>query len=37
MAQGDKIQKWSMFENMALYAESQEGAEKILALLEVFQ
>jgi len=35
MTEGDKIQKWSMFENLALYIENKEGAESILNLIEV--
>ena len=33
--QGEKIQKWSMFENLTLYVENLESAEKILTLIEV--
>ena len=35
MINGEKIQKWSMFENMTLYIENVQNAEKILGLLEV--
>ena len=30
LSHGEKIQKWSIFENMAYYVETSEHAEKIL-------
>lgn len=33
LTQGEKIQKWSIFENLAYYIESADNAERMLLLL----
>jgi vacuolar-type H+-ATPase catalytic subunit A/Vma1 len=35
LAQGEKIQKWSIFENLTLYIDNAHSAEKIFHLIEV--
>lgn len=35
LAHGEKIQKWSIFENLSSYIENAEAAEKIIAEIEV--
>ena len=35
LTQGERIQKWSIFENLAYYIESADHAERMLLLLEV--